>query len=290
MYLPRSVLLETVLKVNPSIKGTNKMNKVELANIVTVNWRIITEQYAKEAGLLSIYDDQDDTSPEVVIPFENEMIKVFYKYDTTSTGTELLRALNAWFVADLTPDTCLLKVGDSLIYSYETIHAYVFDKYPSLSLLPKLRGGTLQRWKKPLNKAEALKQMVDKSKDTIIRKIDTTLVMDIQEAPPVSFAQVIAQIDNKVADFREKMMTGELTMERVVNQLTDEQIDVLERVFAFKTSEKTEQKVIDAVNIIYKDATAIDDVLPHLKRAKMGIVLYHNFHDYTKFHLNDNFH
>ena len=212
----------------------------------------------------------------VRVPLKEKDIDFMVIIATSTSLADLLNELGNMTGNEIPKDKVAGYVvgNSSRVMMYETISSYC-DRNGTLVLRPPMSGGVLQRWKsKPMKKDDALMALVARSKERIVSKIDTTLVQETSVPVPVIFASSINQIDGKIATYRQRMVAGELKMEAVLASLPDEKIDFLLKIFAFKTNESTEQKIMDAVEVIYEDITTLEEAIVHLKKAKMNIVSF----------------
>lgn len=68
--------------------------------------------------------------------------------------------------------------------------------------------------------------------ETIVKKIDRSLVLTLDENPPAVFTNVLHGIEQKVLGYHQKMLSGELSMDMMTTSLTDEQVEYLDKVFS----------------------------------------------------------
>lgn len=212
----------------------------------------------------------------VRVPLKQTDIEFMAIIATSTSLADLLNELGNMTGSEIPKDRIAgYVVGNgSRVMMYESISNYC-DRNGVLILRPPMSGGVLQRWKsKPMKKDDALMALVARSKERIVSKIDATLVQETSVPIPVIFASSINQIESKIATYRQKMLSGELKMETVIASLPDEKLDFLLKIFAFKTNESTEQKIVDAVEVIYADTTTLEETIVHLKKAKMNIVSF----------------
>lgn len=286
MSLPKATLIE-LLGQSGYVGNINRMTCSELSDLCMQMWLHIAKAYAVNSSSIAMKKEDNPSVKQLNVfsaftPFEcyitvEGSIKFHFYYDENTKFGSLFFFLNneGIQVGDPTGECFfILKSGISAAYSHEIISSWG-NTGMTFHLIPFHLGGVLYRGvRTSLKKDDIIAKVVSRSKETIIKKIDRSLVLTLDENPPAVFTNVLNGIEQKVMGYHQKMLSGELSMDMMMTSLTDEQVEYLVKVFSYKTSESTEQKVIEAVEIIYPDAVALEQVIPHIKKVKMSIISF----------------
>eukprot|EP00435_Cladocopium_sp_Y103_P043216 s1794_g12.t1 len=290
--LPRDLLVELCQMTN--VEGSlKKVNRGDLAEHLVGEWADLTRVLARKALAMRAVPSPtpsvlsgDDEAPlllgnpndphriQVSLPLESQNLKFNFAFNTRTTGDDLLMALNAWFETMILPDNCILRVGESEVFHYETIHAYSGGN-PVLYITPKLKGGMFKRSKGSfLTPEQAVDFLTKKSMSFIQTRIETPMEL-VGNATP-EFEALIAPMKERLATLKQKMLTGEMSIKSMLEVESDEVLNRLEKIFDPKNKDNegvpTEQKLFQTIEQLCPDVQAINSGIPHLHAVKMMIV------------------
>lgn len=287
MSLTKSVLQEMVQSAG--FQGSlSKLTKSELSKMCMEKWDLISKSYA--VNMCSIALTQQDVDSAVLKLNEASIFTPYtclikmdgvtrfqYFFATSTRFGEVFVALQLRGIDVGSPISgCqwIIKNGHSSAYPHEFLTEWGSDG-ATFYLVAHQSGGVVHRGvRTSIKKDDIIARVVKKSKETILRKVDRSLLLSVETPIPEAFAQILTQIEAKVITYHSKMVRGELNMKDMLSTLNDEQIVYLKKVFEYKTSETTEQKIVEAVDIIYPDAVSLDMVIPHIKKTKMSIIFF----------------
>ena len=266
----------------------SKLTKSELSKMCMEKWDLISKSYA--VNMCSIALTQQDVDSAVLKLNEASIFTQYtclikmdgvtrfqYFFATSTRFGEVFVALQLRGIDVGSPISgCqwIIKNGHSSAYPHEFLTEWGSDG-ATFYLVAHQSGGVVHRGvRTSIKKDDIIARVVKKSKETILRKVDRSLLLSVETPIPEAFAQILTQIEAKVITYHSKMVRGELNMKDMLSTLNDEQIVYLKKVFEYKTSETTEQKIVEAVDIIYPDAVSLDMVIPHIKKTKMSIIFF----------------
>ena len=268
------------------VGNTNKMNRHELADLCVENWTKIVKAHAVMLSSWAIVDDEE--APTVKNLNEQSVFTPFHSFVTV----EGVIRYNFWYASDTHFDVVfrllqlegfsvgspngkfefVLRQGTSTASSHEVISNWGGNN-STFHLVSLIVGGVVHV-KKSLKKDDAITTLLTKSKTRIISKRSGSYSEIAQTNPPVAFAEILRGYETRIAQFRQMMIEGNLTMTSFLEKLSDEKLDDLVKIFEYQTNYHSEDKILDSIDIMYEDAQVLDELPNHLKRVKLSIVMF----------------
>eukprot|EP00438_Fugacium_kawagutii_P010591 Skav212441 [mRNA] locus=scaffold6620:13679:14323:+ [translate_table: standard] len=132
----------------------------------------------------------------------------------------------------------------------------------------RVRGGGLVR-KAYVKKEERVANLVRKSKTYVSKKIEDRA--DVVGAIPEKLRPLIAEIETKLGETKQKLIANEMTLKNVIETLDDTKLhQVIECMEATKR-EHTEERLWKIAPMLIEDFAVLDASLPRLVNLRLDI-------------------
>lgn len=219
MSLTKSVLQEMVQSAG--FQGSlSKLTKSELSKMCMEKWDLISKSYA--VNMCSIALTQQDVDSAVLKLNEASIFTPYtclikmdgvtrfqYFFATSTRFGEVFVALQLRGIDVGSPISgCqwIIKNGHSSAYPHEFLTEWGSDG-ATFYLVAHQSGGVVHRGvRTSIKKDDIIARVVKKSKETILRKVDRSLLLSVETPIPEAFAQILTQIEAKVITYHSKMV------------------------------------------------------------------------------------
>ena len=215
--------------------------------------------------VLKLGDVNGRFAVEVIVPKKHGETRVIYSYNNSTTGIDLIHDLSEAVGATIDPRMCSIKCGASHIELFESIHGYAYNA-ESIRLEIRVKGGALVR-RGFVKKEDRINMLIKKSKAYVSKKIEEKA--DVVGTAPMTLQTFIAPMEQKMATFKQKLITKEVSLKDLMDGLEDAKLHQIIECLDASKREHTEERLYKIAPMLIEDMMVLDASIPRLTNLRI---------------------